>query len=274
MKDYQCEECGKKFSQKCNWVNHTKNKKYPCIQKNINYKNNYGVISGVISGVKINSNNYENEQNNEKNNEKNNEQNNKIINKNIIDLNGVIIKNKKKSSCRFCLKQFSRPDSLKRHLEEERCEVIKIQKQQKENIFINLLEEEKVVNQTKKELKELNTQFNSINLAINKKTIEAEQNKNNDNQMEFLMSQIKILNDKLELQKKESEIKIKESEIKIEKQQIQFQKVFQEQKTDTENRLKLMTCRYNELEKKHNDVIKTNEKLQTKMNKIVNKNKI
>jgi hypothetical protein len=75
----------------------------------------------------------------------------------------------------------------------------------------------------------------------------------NNNQMEFLMIQIKLLNDKLELQKKESEIK-------IEKQQIQFQKVIQEQKTDTESRLKLMTDRYSELEKKHNDVIKTNEK--------------
>ncbi len=60
----------------------------------------------------------------------------------------------------------------------------------------------------------------------------------------------------VKLQKKESEIKI------------------EQQKNDTENRLKLMTDRYNELEKKHNEVIKINEKLQTKMNKIVNKNKI
>jgi len=67
----------------------------------------------------------------------------------------------------------------------------------------------------------------------------------------------------LELQKKEADIKIKESEIKIE-----------QQKTNTESRLKLMTDRYNELEKKHNSVIKTNQKLQTKMNKIVDKNKI
>ena len=63
---------------------------------------------------------------------------------------------KKNSICRFCVKQFTRPDSLKRHIDDERCEVLKIQKQQKENIFINLLEEEKIVNQTKKELTELN----------------------------------------------------------------------------------------------------------------------
>ncbi len=253
MKDYKCDECGKKFSQKCNWINHTKNKKYPCIRKDNNNKNNFGVITGVNSGVKINSNYCMNENNDTMLDEKKN------------DLNIITI-NKKKSCCRFCLKQFSRPDSLKRHLEEERCEVLKIQKQQKENIFINLLEEEKVVNQTKKELTELNTQINSTNSTINKKKIN-DIEINNNNQMEFLMTQIKLLNDKLELQKKESEIK-------IEKQQIQFQKVIQEQKTDTESRLKLMTHRYNELEKKHNNVIKTNEKLQTKMNKIVNKNKI
>jgi hypothetical protein len=33
MKEYPCELCGKKFSQKCNWVQHTKNKKFPCVKK-------------------------------------------------------------------------------------------------------------------------------------------------------------------------------------------------------------------------------------------------
>ena len=176
-----------------------------------------------------------------------------------ININSAIkLIRKKNSICRFCLKQFTRPDSLKRHTDDERCEVLKIQKQQKENIFINLLEEEKIVNQTKKELTELNN-----DVVIKKKNNDVEINRNTDNQMEFLMTQIKLLNEKLEIQKKEAEIKIKESEIKIEKQ-----------KNDTESRLKLMTDRYYDLEKSNNELKKTNEKLQTKMNKIVNKNKI
>ena len=221
MKEYNCEECGKIFSQKCNWLNHTQNKKYPCIRKDKTKKTLMGVKE---EGVKEEG-----------------------VNLSI-----------KKLCCQYCLKLFTRSDNLKRHIDNEKCEVVRLQEKQKENIFINLLEEEKIVNQTK--------------IDINHNLIP--KSKHNDNQMEFLMTQIKLLNDKLELQKKESEFKIKESEIKIEKQQIQFQKVIQEQKTDTESRLKLMTDRYDGLEKKHNDVIKTNEKLQTKMNKIVNKNKI
>ena len=36
MKEYQCEDCGKMFDRKSNWIQHTKNKKYPCIKKENN----------------------------------------------------------------------------------------------------------------------------------------------------------------------------------------------------------------------------------------------
>ena len=29
---YDCEECGKKFNKKSNWLNHMQNKKYPCVK--------------------------------------------------------------------------------------------------------------------------------------------------------------------------------------------------------------------------------------------------
>jgi hypothetical protein len=237
MKEYNCEECGKNFKQKCHWINHTQNKKYPCVKVQlINNSSKTGSTNGSIHGS------------------------NSISNMNInMNINTINELQKKKISCKFCLKDFLYTKNLNKHIREERCEVLKIQKQQKENIFVNLLEEEKIVNQTKKELKDLN--INDFNTKKKNNDIES------NNQMDYLITQIKLLNDKLELQKKESEIK-------IEKQQLQFQKEIEQQKSNTENRLKLMTDRYGELDKKHNDVIKINEKLQTKMNKIVNKNKI
>ena len=130
-------------------------------------------------------------------------------------------------------------------MDNKKCEVLRLQEKQKENIFINLLEEEKIVTQTKIDI--------NHNLKLDKLF---EKSNKNENQIDFLINQINLLNNKLELQKKESEIKILQ------------------QKNETENKLKLMTDRYSELEQKHNNVIKINEKLQTKMNKIVNKNKI
>jgi hypothetical protein len=256
MKEYNCEECGKKFKQKCHWVNHTQNKKFPCVKLLI--KDTKILCGGFPPQKSTFTPEFTPENKIDTNTQTNN---NKTINtsKNILEISKIYEKKKNNSICKFCLKQFTRPDSLKRHLDNERCEVLKIQHQQKENIFINLLEEEKIVNQTKKELTELNNYGN----IFKKKNNDVVINKSNDNQMEFLMTQIKLLNEKLELQKKESEIKIKESEIKIE-----------QQKNETESKLKLIIDRYFELEKSNQELKKTNEKLQTKMNKIVNKNKI
>ena len=154
-------------------------------------------------------------------------------------------------NCKYCFKLFTRPYNLKRHIEEERCEVLKLQKQQKENISINLIEEEKIVNQTKKELNKIPKNNNII--------------KDDTNQMDFLVKQIKLLNDKLEEQKIEFEKK-------LEKQKKQQQ--IKKHKIEIEEKLKLMNEKQIELEKNNLELKKTNGKLQNKMNKIVNKNKI
>ena len=240
MVNYSCNLCGKCFKQKAQWLYHTKNKKFPCKKKdNNNYIEENNKIFGINIGANIGA-----------------------IGANIgavgsigsigsirsIGSNNNDIEKNKCISCRFCLKQFLYGKNLNKHIREERCTVLKLQNQQKENIFINLLEEEKIMDQTKEELK-LNDITNSDEIPIE---INQKKSKTNTNQMDFLIKQIKLLNDKLDEQQKET----------------------QKQKKETEKKLNLMTNKYSELEKNNSELKKTNEKLQTKMNKIVNKNTI
>ena len=222
MVNYFCNKCNKNFKQKAQWEYHMYNKKFPCVQK---INNNLGADgSNISNGSKILANCEK----------KINESN--LNNLNIETENDECELNKKKiTTCRFCLKSFLYIKNLNKHIREERCAVIKLQKKQKENIFINLIEEEKIVNQTKKEF-EKNPKKNIDKI----------------NQMDFLIRQIELLNDKLEKQKLEKE---------TEKKQI-------------EEKLKIMNKKQIELEKNNIELKKTNEKLQHKVNKIVNKNKI
>ena len=243
MKEYFCEECGKLFDRKSNWIQHTINKKFPCIKKIIGGTELGGTELGgtelggtelggtelggtELGGTELGGTNINIKYDNE--------------NKDNFE---------KKICCRFCLKPFTRSDNLKRHIANEKCEVLKLQKQQKENIFVNLLNEEKVVSETKKELGELSKDKQKTDIGKQIGKIEK-----NDNQIDFLIKQIKLLNDKLEEQKTESKILI------------------EKQKTETEEKIKLITNRHIELENNNVELKKTNEKLQTKMNKIVNKN--
>jgi len=173
MKEYICENCDKKFDRKSNWLVHTQNKKKPCVK----IDNNDYITADIIPKINLGGN----------------------LGVNLGGNLGVNLVNNK-AGCQYCLKIFSRPDSLKRHIEEERCEVLKLQQLQKENIFKNLLYEENVIKQAKHDLKNM-----TINQVLDKE-IQMEKN----NQTEFLMTQIKLLNDKLEKQKKESELKLKQ----------------------------------------------------------------
>ena len=222
MKEYFCDNCGKKFDRKSNWLTHTLNKKKPCIKK-ITENIHCGAIKNLEFGA----------------------------NHGAIDIKSIDA-SKPNITCRFCFKNFLYTKNLNKHIREERCAILKLQKQQKENIFINLLTEEKIVNQTKQELNK-----------INKIRTENEDR----NQIEFLMNQINLLNDKLEKQKIESDKKIK---LLTDKQK----KDTEEQKKNTEEQIKMMVERYNELDKNNQDLKKTNEKLQKRMCKIVNKNNI
>jgi len=247
MVNYNCEKCGKKFNQKSNWLYHSQ-RKYPCEKKEsldnkINLEANFGankIIYGSGSNEKMYTSNINKKYIINSNTKKNTDEtniNNSGAN-NLLDTENKTIKSKI-VNCRFCLKQFLYTKNLNKHIREERCEVLKLQKQQKENIFINLINEEKIVNQTKKELNNKNTKNNIMV-------------KTNTNQMDFLIEQIKLLNEKLEQQQMEKET----------------------EKKQTEKKLKLMNERQIELEKNNEKLTKTNEKLQNKMNKIVNKNKI
>ena len=266
MKEYGCDECGKKFKQKCHWINHTQNKKYPCKRKeeNIIYKDknigsinssNIGSINSSINSSKIQIN---------------------VSNKNLNEKKPQC----KKVFCKFCLKEFLYSKNLNKHIREERCEVLKIQKQQKENIFVNLLTEDNIVNQTKKELKEIEKNDIDINIDINNNNInKCNIEDQNINKIDFLINQIKLLNDKLENQKQvfEKELNKQKIEIENERKKIEKEKIEIEnerKKIETEERLKIMTERYSELEKNNEELKKNNEKLQNKVNKIVNKNKI
>ena len=257
MKEHPCELCGKVFKQKCHWVNHTQNKKYSCVLK-LNTKKDVGAELETEAGANIKLKN---------NLEKNNLKciNVSKLNNNVVgavvevleqiagagnEANELYLEQDKsecKFTCKYCFKEFLYNRNLNKHIKEERCEVLKLQNQQKENIFINLLEEEKIVNQTKKELGKI---------SKSKEIIMTDLKEHNLDQMSFLIQQIEILNKKLDEQKKESEEK---------------QEKF---KSETEMKIKLMTNRYTELEKNNVELKKTNEKLQNKVNKIVNKNKI
>ncbi len=97
MKEYNCNECGKKFSQKCHWVNHTQNKKYPCIKiNNISSNNSSNNLTKSIIETSTNVSN--------------------INNKHELD--------KKKVYCKYCLKEFLYTKNLNKHIREERCEVL------------------------------------------------------------------------------------------------------------------------------------------------------
>ena len=189
MLNYKCEKCSKNFKQKAQWIYHVQYKKYPC-QKEVDVTNNTNGSNGSIGaigavGAKENNSNIGN-----------------------IEANNIKEITKKTISCHFCLKQFLYTKNLNKHIKEERCEILKLQKQQKENIFINLIEEEKIVNQTKKELNKI-------------------PKKNDTNQMDFLIKQIKSLNDKLEEQKIEKETEKKQIEEKLKlmnKKQIELEK--------------------------------------------------
>jgi hypothetical protein len=211
MVKYNCEVCGKCFGQKSHWVRHTQNKKFPC-------EKNEFIKEEVLGGIPP-----------------------KPL-KPLKNKNEIPIENNEKSfCCEYCFKSFTRHDNLKRHISNDKCEILRLHDKQKENIFINLLEEEKIINQTKEELDDI-TNSDKISVEKNQKKLKIN---NNIDHIDFLIKQIKLLNDKIE-----------------------------EQKFDTKKKLNLMTNKYTELEKNNLELKITNEKLQTKMNKIVNKNKI
>jgi len=266
MVEFKCIKCNKIFNKKSSYINHTVNKKKPCVPIIINNKDNINYNFGADGVVGANG-----AFGAEKKCLKVNISNN--IKKPII--NNKII-------CRYCCKEFLYNRNLNKHIREERCSVLKLQKQQKENIFLNLVKEDELNKTTYNKLNELFVSNNS-NLI---KTYE-------NNKISLLIKeiqQIKIkFEKKLEEHKKEIENKLK----------VEFNKELKEHKKEIENKLKLefenelenklenkleiklneeknkiVLDKYSELEKNNIQLQKLNYKLQNKMDKIVSKNKI
>ena len=236
MKEYICNKCSKIFTQKCNWIQHTQNKKYPCIinikTDKINTRSNFSNFSNSSNTSSNTSSNYPN----------NTFINNLTNNENTLELEN------KKFICCYCCKEYTRQDNLKRHLNGERCEVLKLQKQQKENIFVNLVKED-----------ELNKSTNTKLIEISETT--KTKNANND-QVSLLLNELKEI-------KNMFEIKLLEQKNQLEKEFENKLKVKLE-----EERKKIISDKLIELEKNNIELQKQNYKLQNKMDKIVSKNKI
>lgn len=136
MVNYTCQKCNKNFKQKSHWQTHVENKKYPCNEH----------LTKNVSRVVL-----ENGSNELKN-----------IKKDII--------------CQYCKKVFKYTKNLNRHINDQRCEILKLQKQQKENIFVSLLNVEKINNDAKQEINKLNDETNIKKLIDEMKEIKEQMN--------------------------------------------------------------------------------------------------
>ena len=176
MIKYSCKKCDKKFSQRCHYINHTEKRKKSCIDdsfdkisnpqnldvKLVNYientqSNNINNILEIIEKTDLDNTdkNQDNNDINQDNNNKNQDNNNK--NQDNNDNND----NNDKLTCKYCLKVFSRPDVLKRHIVEY-CKV-KIQNDdEKENIFKKLLQQENTIKDKDEQIKTLIGKINIL----------------------------------------------------------------------------------------------------------------
>jgi len=144
---YTCKICLKEFNRKCNYINHTENKKTPC--------------KPILQIPPTNP------QNTPKNpqNPPTILQNTKEFPKDSVENNNF--------TCNFCFSSFKRKDHLKRHIN-ERCKVKKLEDEKKENIFNSLIEKEKINNlfNMYEEIKKSNEEKNKIIEELNKKNDE------------------------------------------------------------------------------------------------------
>ena len=144
---YTCKICLKEFNRKCNYINHTENKKTPC--------------KPILQIPPTNP------QNTPKN-----PQNPPAILQNTKEFPKDSVENNN-FTCNFCFSSFKRKDHLKRHIN-ERCKVKKLEDEKKENIFNSLIEKEKINNlfNMYEEIKKSNEEKNKIIEELNKKNDE------------------------------------------------------------------------------------------------------
>ncbi len=175
---YTCPTCNKEFNRKCNFIDHTENKKKPC--QSFPHQSSKIPHQSSILPQKISKLPEQNE--------------NKICQNDF--------------SCNFCFTVFNRKDNLKRHLSS--CKVKKLEDEKKENIFNNLIEKEKINNlfsmydELKKdnddikkkndELKKSNEELNKKNEELNKKIEEIVKKNTGNTQNINTTNNIQIIN--------------------------------------------------------------------------------
>ncbi len=193
MVEYNCDKCNRKFNKKSTWVDHIQNRKKPCT--NIN-NNLFCVV------IEQNNNDTINSSNTSSNSSKTYSNGSNILPMNTIkDEKGI--KQENKIICKYCCKIFLYNKNLNKHIREERCEILKLQKQQKENIFVNLVKEDELNKST-------NTKLNEIEPI-------------NPNQILLLFNELKEMKNILEKEACEKKI-INEKLLQLEKNNLELQK--------------------------------------------------
>ena len=146
-----CEKCNKEFNKKSNYLTHI-NKKFSC-NKNL------------AQNIEIVPKNSKNTTKNSKKTEKTEKTENTYINSELI--------------CKYCKKQFSRKDNLKKHF--NRCKVKKQDENEKDLIFKQLLEKDRQINQLFEQNKEILQKYEEtvkMNIILTKKLQKSKKTKN------------------------------------------------------------------------------------------------
>jgi len=171
MPIHQCIKCNKEFKQKIDYIRHI-NRKRPCIKENDNILINNGlIIEDQVNSAKIRQNPPEVRQNPPE----------KGFELEIIT-NTLNIENK----CKYCLRHFTRSDSLLKHINMNRCKIkTMIEEQNKhKDTMIELLVKELEVKYDKKyqeKIEDLEKTIINLDSKINKSNKKIITNSNNTN---------------------------------------------------------------------------------------------
>jgi len=178
---HKCNVCFKEFSKKSHYDQH-KNKKFSCKPNTQNY------TEIPQNKTDIPKNYTENTQNHTKNTE------------NDFDNN--------KNNCKYCLKKFSRSDSLNRHL--QTCKIIKLENEKKQNIYNNLVENDIL----KKQMEEIIENNNKITEELKKQNEELKKQNERKQKIYDNLIENEAYKDKIKLVQKIKELK-KEFDLEI-----------------------------------------------------------
>ena len=155
MVKHTCEICNKIFEKKSHLIQHI-NKKKPCAENKIEKPKKYSkFLNFPQNSSKI-------PQFSSKFLNLNKKKLEKLCKSDNSDMSDKSDKsdNSDKFVCKYCDKKFSRNDNLFRHINNS-CKIRKIQEEEKEKIFIELLKQNELIKKQNEELKNQNKEFRS-----------------------------------------------------------------------------------------------------------------